>query len=61
VAELDPEPRIGLFALGALEWRLAEIIGRPVDLLAEPVEAPRLRASIERDCRLAFQAAPSSA
>jgi predicted nucleotidyltransferase len=37
-----------------LERRLTEIIGRRVDLLAEPVEAPRLRASIERDRRLAF-------
>jgi predicted nucleotidyltransferase len=52
--ELDPEARIGLFALGALERRLTELVGRPVDLLPEPVEKPRLRANIDRDCRHAF-------
>jgi uncharacterized protein len=54
VVELDPDARIGLFALGALERRLAEPIGRPVDLLPEPVETPRLRAQIDRDRRRAF-------
>jgi uncharacterized protein len=53
-AELDPAARIGLFALGALERRLTELVGRPVDLLAEPVEKPRLRANIDRDRRRAF-------
>jgi predicted nucleotidyltransferase len=53
-AELDPEAHIGLFALGALERRLAELLGREVDLLAEPVETDRLRANIDRDRRLAF-------
>ena len=41
-AELDPNARIGLLALGALERRLGELVGRKVDLLAEPVE--------KRDC-----------
>lgn len=54
VAELDPEARIGLFRLVALERRLSELLGCPVDLLPEPVERPRLRASIERDRRCAF-------
>jgi predicted nucleotidyltransferase len=53
-AELDPEARIGLFALGALERRLAELVGRKVDPLPEPVEKPRLRALIDRDRRRAF-------
>lgn len=53
-AELDPEARIGLFALGALERRLAELVGRKVDLLPEPVEKPRLRANIDRDRVIAF-------
>lgn len=53
-AELDPEAKIGLFALGALERRLAELVGRKVDLLPEPVEKARLRANIERDRRRAF-------
>jgi predicted nucleotidyltransferase len=53
-AELDPEARIGMFALGALERRLAELVGRKVDLLPEPVDKPRLRANINRDRRRAF-------
>jgi predicted nucleotidyltransferase len=53
-AELDPEAGIGLFALAALERRLAELLGRKVDLLPEPVEKLRLRANIERDRRRAF-------
>ena len=52
--ELDPEARVGLFALGALERRLTELVGRPVDLLPEPVEKPRLRANLDRDRRHAF-------
>jgi len=53
-AELDPEAGIGLFALGALERRLADLVGRRVDLLAEPVEKQRLRVNIDRDRRRAF-------
>jgi predicted nucleotidyltransferase len=53
-AELDPEAGIGLFALGALERRLAEMVGRKVDLLPEPVERQRLRANIDRDRQRAF-------
>lgn len=54
LVDLDPEAQIGLFALGALERRLAKLIGRPVDLLPEPIEKPRLRANIDRDRRHAF-------
>jgi len=53
-AELDPAAGIGLFDLVALERRLGEMLGRPVDLLPEPVEKPRLRANIERDRIRAF-------
>jgi hypothetical protein len=53
-AELDPEARIGLFALAALERRLSGLVGRRVDLLPEPVEKPRLRANIGRDRIRAF-------
>ena len=53
-AELDPQAHIGLFALGALERRLAELVGRKVDLLPEPAEKSRLRANIDRDRRHAF-------
>ncbi len=53
-AELDPNARIGPFARAALERRLAKLIGRPVELLPEPVEKPRLRANIDRNRRRAF-------
>ncbi len=53
-AEFDPDAQIDLFRLVALERRIAEIVGRRVDLLPEPVEKPRLRTNIERDRRLAF-------
>jgi predicted nucleotidyltransferase len=54
VAELDPDARIGLLRLVRLERRLADIVGRNVDLLPEPIEQPRLRANVERDRRSAF-------
>lgn len=54
VAELDPEARIGLIRLTGLAQRLEEILGRPVDLLPEPIEHPRLRANLQRDRRLVF-------
>lgn len=53
-AELDPEARIDLVRLVGLERRIGELLGRPVDLLPEPVEKPRLRANIERDRVRAF-------
>lgn len=53
-AEFDPQARMDLFRLVALERRIAELLGRRVDLLPEPVEKPRLRANIERDRRRAF-------
>lgn len=53
-AELDPDARIDLVRLVALERHLGELVGRTVDLLPEPVEKPRLRANIERDRIRAF-------
>ena len=53
-AEFDPEARIGLFKLAAMERRLAELLGRSVDVLPEPADKPRLRANIERDRVRAF-------
>jgi predicted nucleotidyltransferase len=53
-AELDPAARIDLCRLTALQRRIADLLGRKVDLLAEPVEKARLRTNIDRDCRLAF-------
>lgn len=48
-AEFDPTARTDLVRLAALERRMAELLGRRVDLLPEPVEKPRLRANVERD------------
>lgn len=53
-AEFNPDARMDLLRLVALERRVTEIVGRRVDLLPEPVEKPRLQANIERDRRLAF-------
>lgn len=53
-AEFDPAAHMDLFRLTALERRIAEILGRRVDLLPEPIEKPTLRANIDRDRRLAF-------
>lgn len=52
--EFEPEARIGLLALIALERRLATLVGRRVDLLPEPVEKLRLRSNLDRDRRRAF-------
>lgn len=54
LAEFDPEARIGLFELGALERRLGELVGRKVDLLPGPISKERLRVAIDRDCQRAF-------
>jgi len=52
--EFDPDVRMDLFRLVALERRLGEILGREVELLPEPVEKQRLQANIDRDRRRAF-------
>lgn len=54
VAELDPNAGIRLFELSALRCRLCELVGSPVDLLPEPVEKLRLRASTKQDRVRAF-------
>lgn len=51
---LDPNAHVGLFRFVALESRLTELLGRPVQLLPEPVENSRLRANLDRDSRLVF-------
>lgn len=52
--ELDPDARIGVLRIVALQRRLAELLERRVDLLSEPVEKQRLQANIDRDRRRAF-------
>ena len=54
MAEFNPEARIDLVGLIALERRIGEALGRPVEILTEPVENLRLKASIERDRIVAF-------
>jgi hypothetical protein len=51
---LEPAAHVGLFRFVGLEQRLSDLLGRPVQLLAEPVENARLRANIERDRRRVF-------
>jgi uncharacterized protein len=53
-AEFDPAAEMDLIRLVALERSIGEALGRPVEILPEPVENPRLRASVERDRRIAF-------
>ena len=53
-AEFDPAAEMDLIRLVALERRISEALGRPVEILPEPVENPRLRANAEWDRRSAF-------
>jgi uncharacterized protein len=53
-AEFDPGARMDLLRLSAVERRIAELLGSPVDLLPEPVEKRRLQDQINRDRRRAF-------
>ncbi len=52
--EIDPSARMDLFRRVALERRLADVLGRPVDLLPEPAQKLQPRMNIERDRRRAF-------
>lgn len=54
IAEFDPAAEMDLIRLVALERRIGETLGHPVEILPEPVENPRLRANVERDRRIAF-------
>jgi hypothetical protein len=58
VVRLSEEASQGGFAyfgrLDALAMRLRAILGRPVDLVAEPVRKDRLRRTIEKEGALAF-------
>jgi predicted nucleotidyltransferase len=58
VVRLDEEAARGGFAyfgrLNALKDRLTAILGRPADVVAEPVHKERLRHAIETERALAF-------
>ena len=53
-AEFDPAARMDILQLSVLERRIAELLGRPVDLLPEPVEKRRLQDQINQDRWRAF-------
>ena len=53
-AEFDPAARMDLLQLTALERRIAELLGSPVDLLPEPADKSRLQDQIDRDRLRAF-------
>ena len=46
---LDPQRKIGLFGYAALREQLADMLGREVDMVSEPVGRPRLQARIDQD------------
>src|SRR6266849_6250568 len=58
LVRLAPDAAQGGFAyfarLDALVRHLRDVLGCPVDVVAEPVRKERLRRSIEKDVRLAF-------
>ena len=54
VGKLDPQARISLLDLVGLEFRLGEILGRPVDFLTDPIRRKHLRENVERDRLHAF-------
>ncbi len=58
VIRLSPEAARGGFAyigrLDALTQRLQDILGCPVDIVAEPVRKKRLQSSLEKGAVLAF-------
>jgi predicted nucleotidyltransferase len=53
-AEFEPAARMDLLQLNALERRIAELLGSPVDLLPEPADKSRLQDQINRDRLRAF-------
>jgi predicted nucleotidyltransferase len=54
LVEFDPAAEMDLIRLVALERRIGEALGRPVEILPAPIENPRLRANVERDLVIAF-------
>lgn len=52
--QLDPARVIGGFGFVDIELELARIVGRPIDLVAEPARKPRMQAEIDRWRRRVF-------
>jgi predicted nucleotidyltransferase len=53
-AEFDPAAKMDLIRLVELEYELADLLGRRVEILPEPIRKDRLRANVERDRIRAF-------
>lgn len=49
IVEFEPARTVTLFTLAALQVRLADLLGRDVDLGTESSLRPRVRASVEKD------------
>jgi predicted nucleotidyltransferase len=53
-AEFDRSRPFGMFQFAALEGRLRDLMGHPVDLVGEPARKPRIQRAIDRDRVRAF-------
>jgi predicted nucleotidyltransferase len=53
-AEFDRSRPFGIFQFAALERRLRDLMGLPVDLVGEPARKPRVQRAIDRDRVRAF-------
>jgi predicted nucleotidyltransferase len=53
-AEFDRSRPFGMFQFAALEGRLRDLMGLPVDLVGEPARKPRMQKAINRDRVRAF-------
>jgi predicted nucleotidyltransferase len=53
-AEFDRGRPFGMFQFAALEGRLRDLMGLPVDLVGEPARKPRMQKAIDRDRVRAF-------
>ena len=54
IAAYDPTRRVSLLDIVGFERRLADLLGRPVDLVEEGCLKPRVRAAVEKDAVRAF-------
>jgi len=53
-AEFDRSRPFGIFQFAAVEGRLRDLMGYPVDLVGEPARKPRMQQAIDRDRVRAF-------
>jgi predicted nucleotidyltransferase len=53
-AAFDPAAKMDLIGLVELEFKLADLLGREVQILPEPIIKERLRANVDRDRIRAF-------